>query len=212
VDAICINQADVIEKNDQVLLMTQIYRRCAQVNIWLGKQESVGAVKGDPFRYLRHFENNRHFDELPGFHRDQINDTIAFEENEEMTSQLDDFLTMGRSPWWSRAWTVQESLLPENTKYMYAHWHSTWETFTAYNNLKNHTMLRAVAVMRMKNLTFKRRSGRLTLGLSTSNTDTAPASSWEFPTQSRRRTGFCELFIHFQVVKVRIRETRYILC
>ena len=44
VDAVCINQADVIEKNHQVLLMTEIYRRCAQVNIWLGKQESIGAV------------------------------------------------------------------------------------------------------------------------------------------------------------------------
>ncbi len=137
VDAVCINQADSIEKNHQVHLMADIYKRCTKVNIWLGKQESTGVVDGDAFRYLRHFEDNKHFHQLPDFHRDQINGTPVFKENDEVISLLDDFLTVGKSPWWTRAWTVHESLLPLRTRFMYAHWHATWEMFTAYNDLKN---------------------------------------------------------------------------
>ncbi|KAH6862917.1 heterokaryon incompatibility protein-domain-containing protein, partial [Alternaria alternata] len=36
VDAVCINQSDNSEKSQQVALMGQIYRQCAQVRIWLG--------------------------------------------------------------------------------------------------------------------------------------------------------------------------------
>lgn len=137
VDAVCINQADTIEKNHQVHLMAEIYKRCAQVYIWLGKQEAISVVDGDPFRYLRHFEGNRHFHQLPGYHRDQGDNTFVFTKNDEMTSLLNDFLTLGRCPWWTRAWTVQESLLPQKTRFMYAHWHATWETFTDYRDSKN---------------------------------------------------------------------------
>jgi hypothetical protein len=136
VDAICINQSDVMEKNYQVYLMEKIYKRCALVYIWLGRQEVNGAVKGDPFRYLQHFQSNKHCYELPGFRRSQSNGTFIFERNVEMTSLLNDFLTIARCPWWTRAWTVQESILPQKTRFMYSHWHTTWEIFADYNDLK----------------------------------------------------------------------------
>jgi hypothetical protein len=37
VDAICVNQRDDIEKNEQVLLMRQIYESAERVCIWLGE-------------------------------------------------------------------------------------------------------------------------------------------------------------------------------
>ena len=37
-DALCINQADVEERNHQVGLMEFVYRRAARVLVWLGAQ------------------------------------------------------------------------------------------------------------------------------------------------------------------------------
>ncbi|KAF8846605.1 HET-domain-containing protein, partial [Acephala macrosclerotiorum] len=37
VDAVCINQQDVLERNSQVLLMGKIYETAASVIIWLGE-------------------------------------------------------------------------------------------------------------------------------------------------------------------------------
>ncbi|OAG05795.1 HET-domain-containing protein, partial [Paraphaeosphaeria sporulosa] len=36
IDAICINQDDTLEKGKQVSLMSEIYRKAIQVNVWLG--------------------------------------------------------------------------------------------------------------------------------------------------------------------------------
>jgi hypothetical protein len=46
IDAVCINQADVTERNRQVNLMTRIYRKAQGVHIWLGDddEDSVRAM------------------------------------------------------------------------------------------------------------------------------------------------------------------------
>ena len=43
IDALCINQTDTPERNQQILLMTDIYRKAAEVIIWLGEAD-VGLV------------------------------------------------------------------------------------------------------------------------------------------------------------------------
>jgi hypothetical protein len=57
-DAICINQADDIEKSRQVALMERIYRRCTLVNVWLG--EPLSSMKREkntwPCAHLSHLE------------------------------------------------------------------------------------------------------------------------------------------------------------
>jgi hypothetical protein len=41
IDALCINQEDILERNQQVALMTEIYSRASEVLIWLGKDDSL---------------------------------------------------------------------------------------------------------------------------------------------------------------------------
>jgi hypothetical protein len=41
IDAICINQEDVLERNQQVNLMTRIYKKAVGVHIWLGSKETT---------------------------------------------------------------------------------------------------------------------------------------------------------------------------
>ncbi|KAH6674395.1 heterokaryon incompatibility protein-domain-containing protein, partial [Halenospora varia] len=44
IDAVCINQNDIQERQDQVSLMRQIYEQAEQVVIWLGENRSSGRL------------------------------------------------------------------------------------------------------------------------------------------------------------------------
>ena len=65
VDALCINQLDLVEKGTQIPFMTQIYRSAKQVQVWLGEEtaaarvafewiplimEDIAAIVDDPFK------------------------------------------------------------------------------------------------------------------------------------------------------------------
>ncbi|RYN18332.1 hypothetical protein AA0113_g9745 [Alternaria arborescens] len=142
VDAVCINQSDNSEKSQQVALMGQIYRQCAQVRIWLGcdsfkcgiaqsslptsnaAYDSSGAV--DPFEIIRHLADDRHVHEWPCFHtqNDDGRDTVVYKADEKFDTIIEAFIAVIESPWWSRMWTVQEALLPKKGLLT----HDTWST------------------------------------------------------------------------------------
>jgi hypothetical protein len=94
VDAICINQHNDRENSRQVTMVGQIYRRCAQVRIWLGFDAfncslgrcptPVGVVppRANPFELILHMARDRHFGEWPCFRRDYRKETV-YEDNDE---------------------------------------------------------------------------------------------------------------------------------
>jgi hypothetical protein len=50
IDAICINKSDIGERNQQVKMMSSIYKRASYVRIWLGEEigvewESIDVLK-----------------------------------------------------------------------------------------------------------------------------------------------------------------------
>src|SRR6266536_990785 len=47
IDAICINQTDLVEKSTQIPLMTEIYRSAKQVIVWLGEETEGAQVAFD---------------------------------------------------------------------------------------------------------------------------------------------------------------------
>jgi len=51
IDALCINQNDVYEKNHQVGLMAQIYRTAERVKVWLGPEDENSTKVAE---FLRH--------------------------------------------------------------------------------------------------------------------------------------------------------------
>ncbi|RYN46439.1 hypothetical protein AA0118_g12574 [Alternaria tenuissima] len=140
VDAVCINQSDNSEKSQQVALMGQIYRQCAQVRIWLGcdsfrcgiaqsslhasnaVDDSSGAV--DPFEILRHLADDRHIHEWSCFHtqNDDGRDRVVYKADEKFDTIIEAFIAVTESPWWSRMWTVQEAILPKEGLLT----HDTW--------------------------------------------------------------------------------------
>ncbi|KAK4445299.1 heterokaryon incompatibility protein-domain-containing protein [Podospora aff. communis PSN243] len=108
IDAISINQQDKLEKADQVAIMGDIYRGATHVNIWL----------------LHTFFSNialtsSHFHAIPGFSTDPKTNRLTFSETPEFTAAWEGFRLVAESPWWTRAWTVQEAILPPKLNFLY---------------------------------------------------------------------------------------------
>jgi hypothetical protein len=74
-DAICIDQSSIVERNQQVSMMADIYRKCSQCLVWPGvAQDSLGemdATRGHVFRIL---------DTAASFHQ-YGSDLVAVESN-----------------------------------------------------------------------------------------------------------------------------------
>ncbi|KAK4557027.1 hypothetical protein LTR86_006008 [Recurvomyces mirabilis] len=89
VDAICMNQRSIAERNHQVAFMNKIYRSAARVLIWLGQgtdvskgeRPSLYSAATDPATWAKQHHMNR-----------------TFRSATEYTTPS----------WWTRAWTVQE--------------------------------------------------------------------------------------------------------
>lgn len=146
VDAVCINQSDMMEKSLQVAVMDQIYRGCAQVRIWLGcntsrcrltqspSQSSNAANHSseavDPFEIVRHLANSRHIHEWPCFDHqvEHGRDVIFYKADGRFDHFFEGFLAVNRSPWWTRVWTIQEAVLPGSGLVLYDTWTTSLRT------------------------------------------------------------------------------------
>jgi Heterokaryon incompatibility protein (HET) len=107
IDAICINQADIKEKNYQVPLMAEIYLSATRVLIWLGAGDRGSDIFMDWVRRswkppLVSFSNRQNLllDKASPVDMYWLSLTILFRD------------------WFSRIWTVQESVLPKKDPFV----------------------------------------------------------------------------------------------
>ena len=104
VDAICINQEDVKEKNFMVSQMHVIYHNSKRVIAWLG-DPSLKSERA--FRFLAEYMG-----EGPSLGDDQEGWQAVVENSKPMhnvdLSTWDALLDVFGRPWWDRAWVVQE--------------------------------------------------------------------------------------------------------
>jgi hypothetical protein len=102
IDAICINQGNIAERNDQVRQMASIYKQSLGVIVWLGRDSGNAQLAMD-------------------FVRDAISQEDRFEwvlrtlSNPEYSDRWAAFLDVfDRRDYWRRSWVVQEyALAPE---------------------------------------------------------------------------------------------------
>ncbi|CEI60086.1 hypothetical protein FVEN_g8124 [Fusarium venenatum] len=136
VDALCIDQENDVEKSHQVQLMSKIYSRTTTAILWLGDFSdglndkpnyiSYKAVRS-AFNLIKLLANSSDVCINHGENEDLINDGWA---------GLSCLLQL---PWWHRAWTVQETVLPADaivvcgTSQLPFSWLKK-----AYNNSTNH--------------------------------------------------------------------------
>jgi hypothetical protein len=116
-----INQRDILERNQQVLLMRNIYSKAERVIGWLGPDENGGsqalktfeALFRNAIRYPDNFEWVRRMPELL-----TVNGTYTMDSGKKFQSndRLEKLLLLLRRPFWRRIWIVQELVLPLNLR------------------------------------------------------------------------------------------------
>lgn len=114
IDALCIDQGNVNERNVQVRRMKEIYEQAAFVIIWLGEEadESDLAMKA-----MRSFA----WDMIREFYAD----TEQFAKNSLdplatlfTPTSLESMKKFFDRPWWGRAWILQEATTPKTSGYV----------------------------------------------------------------------------------------------
>lgn len=100
IDAVCINQSDVEERNQQVQMMKDIYSQASHVLIWLGLGDPHSDYLFDKAcseGFVQNVESALSTGNLPN--REQLRVTAVVARN------------IVRRPWWTRVWVVQELVL-----------------------------------------------------------------------------------------------------
>ncbi|CAG5139407.1 uncharacterized protein ALTATR162_LOCUS481 [Alternaria atra] len=101
VDQLCIDQASIPDRNQQVALMGEIYSKCQRVMIWLGPE----VLDSDyPLYYFG--------DGLPSELRHKTNHTRASAARLEQPDPQSFIRFLLALTWFTRAWVVQEAVLP----------------------------------------------------------------------------------------------------
>jgi Heterokaryon incompatibility protein (HET) len=117
IDAICIDQQDMFERNAQVAMMGQIYQKATSVLAWLGWPQ--GWDSRLTFEFLKWSSRS-----IP-FHTVDDSGEICAETREtrkfwglEYSELLQMALKMCKSRYWSRRWVVQEILLARSVTFI----------------------------------------------------------------------------------------------
>lgn len=134
IDQICIDQTTVKERNHQVEMMSEIYRRASYVYLWLGASnleiDTVVRAMKINFRLYHHRTNRSHIN----------TDVKASIDNVELPLLSDlDLNTFFWNPYWVRLWIVQEVMLARYIRIFYGDTIVSWEELkrfcTIYSNV-----------------------------------------------------------------------------
>lgn len=114
VDAICINQEDVEEKNRQVKMMWRIYTETREVLVWLGpKVDHVGHAIRRMQKYV------------------DMNDAEMAISSARDDEFWEGFHAINTAMYWDRVWVIQEFTLPEKGRIICG---DRWVTFATFQD------------------------------------------------------------------------------
>ncbi|KAI9666007.1 MAG: hypothetical protein M1821_003942 [Bathelium mastoideum] len=119
IDAICINQSDIHERNQQIKRMREIYNLADEVIVWLGTETPDNRTAVD---FLRHCDQFKSIDDR----HEEISDMLAKEENAHILNAVSSFL---RQEYWSRVWIIQEIRVATQLRVYFGSDSIRWTTF-----------------------------------------------------------------------------------
>ena len=139
IDAICINQSDLVERGAQVSIIGEIYQRATLVYIWLGKSNqdtaavmqivsklaAMAASKDDILYAIVAFEmewNNDSYDLASG--RIFQKHGLPYLDDPSWSALLSFF----ERSWFSRAWIIQEVALAQDAQVLWGSIEMSWAT------------------------------------------------------------------------------------
>ena len=100
IDAICIDQDNDVERNQQVQMMSRVYTRAANVCIWLGQQDDESEVA---FKFIK--EEITH-----------LKDFDSISSDKDYSSKWRALMVLMQREWFSRRWVVQELSLAKKAE------------------------------------------------------------------------------------------------
>ncbi|ETS75336.1 hypothetical protein PFICI_12280 [Pestalotiopsis fici W106-1] len=115
IDQLCIDQWDIEKKAKQVDMMRVIYRQCRLCLIWLGeipqgKGFTFTALDvGNVFEFIQ--QSAKPGDDLDG--QQSLVEKLSSPDARDRARNAFTAFGIKGNPWWSRIWTVQESVLPK---------------------------------------------------------------------------------------------------
>ncbi|VUC31099.1 unnamed protein product [Clonostachys rosea] len=124
-DAICINQEDLEEKNEQVPLMGMIYSKAKKVKIWLGHEEETTSQVPELVAKLDSLAND-YSQKLSVPLTDLISlDSSSWSgikdelQDNKDTTDWSPLVCFSQNPWFRRAWVVQEVSLAKGRAWLH---------------------------------------------------------------------------------------------
>ncbi|KAE9364133.1 HET-domain-containing protein [Stipitochalara longipes BDJ] len=127
IDQICIDQTTTQERNHQVEMMSEIYRRASYVYLWLGASNDNTA---NVIRALKtNFRLYHHRRERARLNTD-IKTSITDQESPSLSE--DDLWTFFENPYWGRLWIVQEIMLARYIRIICGDSLVSWEELSRF--------------------------------------------------------------------------------
>ncbi|KAI1170176.1 HET-domain-containing protein [Nemania sp. FL0916] len=108
VDALCINQDDLLERRHQIGLMGRIYKGAERVIVWLGPERIVIPIQA--------IQAIRELGSGPGVH---WNPATSYDFGYGLRTLIRLLLEWTNNDWYKRIWTVQEEILAKSLVYKY---------------------------------------------------------------------------------------------
>lgn len=120
IDAICIDQKNVKERNQQVGIMDQIYFRASAVIVWLGSWYSKFQLGPVVEFELLPLKGNKTAEDVD---RDTLPDNVASNTEQSMVQHL------RTDPYWERLWILQEIGRARTLRVCFGNYSYTWVHF-----------------------------------------------------------------------------------
>lgn len=121
IDALCIDQSDMIERSEQVKKMHELYLHADNVCIWLG--DGTGEDAPDPNECFRFLQRLLDLKSLEGLFAKGSKD------NSDLAGNLVDIVSLMCNKWFSRRWVLQEIALARKAKVVYGKAKMLWSDF-----------------------------------------------------------------------------------
>jgi hypothetical protein len=134
VDALCINQGDLDERNAQVLIMADIYRSAKQVKVYLGEQQPWSAAA---LRLLQVLSGIALSTDLPENQVMAMLQTAYWRGDHQFipagdSPDWDAFQDFFRQEYFSRMWVIQETALAtDEPEFIYGDMTITWKAISS---------------------------------------------------------------------------------
>lgn len=127
VDAVCINQGDISERNSQVLLMDAICRKNTKILVWLGSD----SFEAEGIRtFLTSMKDGGPI--LPCGPNSES-------DSPHCKSRLSSLQTILNQSWWERTWTLQEILVAPDAEIICGDLQVSWDdVYSAFSNIEEH--------------------------------------------------------------------------